>query len=211
MNWQKTARRAIVAFVLVFIAIVIAASRHRKPAPTGEPRRSASIRRQSSRATAPRRSRSIATARSYFSLNFGSQLTYPDGRSKLTGGVSVTADRNGRPFTVTSSEAEVAMKGSELDHARFLRDVKMKSNDLEVAADEATYSEAEGVVKIPGAVTFSRARMKGSGVGATYDRNREVLWLLDQAKITVAPDKSGQGALDASVEVGRPRPAGELR
>ena len=110
----------------------------------------------------------------------------------------MTADRNGRPFTVTSSEAEVAMKGSELDHARFLRDVKMKSNDLEVAADEATYSEAEGVVKIPGAVTFSRARMKGSGIGATYDRNREVLWLLDQAKITVAPDKSGQGALDAS-------------
>ena len=110
----------------------------------------------------------------------------------------MTADRNGRPFTVTSSEAEVAMKGSELDHARFLRDVKMKSNDLEVAADEATYSEAEGVVKIPGAVTFSRARMKGSGIGATYDRNREVLWLLDQAKIAVAPDKSGQGALDAS-------------
>ena len=37
MNWQKTARRAIVAFVLVFIAIVIAAGRHRKPAPTSEP------------------------------------------------------------------------------------------------------------------------------------------------------------------------------
>ncbi len=198
MNWQKTARRAIVAFVLVFIAIVIAASRHRKPAPTGEP--------------APKRVDPAAVVEGHGSqkiekyrdgkvvllLTFGSQLTYPDGRSKLTGGVSVTADRNGRPFTVTSSEAEVAMKGSELDHARFLRDVKMKSNDLEVAADEATYSEAEGVVKIPGAVTFSRARMKGSGIGATYDRNREVLWLLDQAKITVAPDKSGQGALDAS-------------
>jgi lipopolysaccharide transport protein LptA len=198
MNWQKTARRAIVAFVLVFIAIVIAAGRHRKAPPASEP--------------APRRVDPAAVVEGHGTgkiekyrdgrvvllLTFGSQLTYPDGRSKLTGGVSVTADRNGRPFTLTSSEAEVAMKGSDLDKAHFTHDVKLKSNDLEVAADEATYTEADGVVKIPGAVTFARARMKGSGVGATYDRNREVLWLLDQARIAVVADKSGQGALDAS-------------
>ena len=198
MSWQKNARRAIVAFVLVFVAIVIVAGRHRKPAPIGDP--------------PPRRVDPDAVVEGHGNgkieqsrdgrvvllLTFGSQLTYPDGRSKLTGGVSVTADRNGRPFTVTSREAEVAMKGSDLQTAHFIHDVRLKTNDLEVAADDASYSEKEGLVKIPGAVTFSRGRMKGSGIGATYDRNREVLWLLDQAKISVAPEKSGQGALDAS-------------
>jgi hypothetical protein len=69
-----------------------------------------------------------------------------------------------------------------------------------VAAGEASYAEAEGVVRIPGPVTFERGRMKGSGIGATYDRNREVLWLLDQARITVAADRTGHGGLDASAK-----------
>ena len=37
--------------------------------------------------------------------------------------------------------------------------------------------------------------MTGSGVGATYDQNRNVLWLLDQAKVDVAPEKNGSGAV----------------
>src|SRR5687768_14631746 len=44
----------------------------------------------------------------------------------------------------------------------------------------------------------SRARMKGTGVGATYERDRDILWLLDQAHITVAPDATGGGAMEAT-------------
>jgi lipopolysaccharide export system protein LptA len=40
--------------------------------------------------------------------------------------------------------------------------------------------------------------MKGSGVGATYDRNRDVLWLLAQAQLAVAPDATGAGTVDAT-------------
>ncbi len=40
--------------------------------------------------------------------------------------------------------------------------------------------------------------MKGSGVGATYDRNRDVIWLLADARITVTPDAAGAGAIDGS-------------
>jgi lipopolysaccharide export system protein LptA len=198
MTWQKKARLGIAAFVVVFVVIVIAAGRQRKAPTIPEP--------------APKRVDPAAVVEGHgtgkieqyrdgrvvYSLKFGSQLTYPDGRSKLTGGVSVDSDRNGRPFTITSREAEISMKGNDLQNAHFMEDVRLKSNDLEVAASDASYAESEGVVKIPGPVTFTRGRMKGSGVGATYDRNREVLWLLDKAHITVAADASGQGALEAS-------------
>ena len=55
-----------------------------------------------------------------------------------------------------------------------------------------------GILTIPGPVTFTKGRMKGSGVGATYDRNRDVIWLLADARITVTPDAAGAGAIDGS-------------
>lgn len=198
MTWQKKARLGIAAFVVVFVAIVIVTGRHRKAVlpPEAVPKRVDPAAVVEGHGTG--KIVNTQDGRVVFSLTFGSQLTYPDGHSKLTGGVSVTADRNGRPFTITSGEADVTMKGSDLETAHFMHDVKLKNNDLEVAANDASYSESEGVVKIPGPVTFTRGRMKGSGVGATYDRNREVLWLLDQAHIAVMGDAKGQGALDAS-------------
>jgi len=51
---------------------------------------------------------------------------------------------------------------------------------------------------VPGPVTFTRGRMTGSGTGATYDRNRDVLWLLADARITVAPDPTGGGAMQGT-------------
>lgn len=198
MNWQKKARLGLVAFVVLFVAVVIWTGRQRRPAPPSEPAPTRVDPAAVVEGHGTGRIQQTRDGRVVFLLEFGSQLTYPDGRSKLTGGVSLTADRNGRPFTVSSTDAEISMKGNDLQAARFLGNVKLKSNDLEVAASEASYAEAEGIVKIPGAVTFARGRMTGSGVGATYDRNREVLWLLDQARIKVAAEKSGQGGLEAS-------------
>ena len=54
------------------------------------------------------------------------------------------------------------------------------------------------MLNIPGPVVFRRARMHGTGVGATYDFNRDVLWLLEDAHITWIADEKGQGALKAT-------------
>ena len=54
------------------------------------------------------------------------------------------------------------------------------------------------MLNVPGDVRFTKGRMTGTGVGATYDRDRDVLWLLDQAHITVTPDEKGQGAVEAT-------------
>jgi lipopolysaccharide transport protein LptA len=68
--------------------------------------------------------------------------------------------------------------------------VVLENNDgLHVTTDEATYSSGEEVVRAPRKVEFTKGNLTGSGIGMTYDRKRDVLWLLDQAVITVAPDK----------------------
>ena len=69
-----------------------------------------------------------------------------------------------------------------------------------MTSDQANYDERTGVVTIPGAVQFTKGRLTGSGVGATYDQNRNVLWLLDQAKLTVKPDATGAGAAEATAK-----------
>ena len=40
--------------------------------------------------------------------------------------------------------------------------------------------------------------MTGKGTGATYDRNRDVLWILADAQISVTPDEKGGGAMQGS-------------
>ena len=198
MSWQKYARFGIAAFVIVFVAIVTVTLRQRKPAVAEPP--------ASKRVDPTAVVENVGTGRVDISkdgkivltLKFGTQLTYADGRSKLAGGVEVSSDRNGRPFAVTSREAEIALKGEDVEKAHFTGDVKLKSAGTEVAAEDASYNSAEGMVTIPGAVAFTRGRMKGAGVGATYDLNREVLWILDKANIKVTPDAKGQGELEAS-------------
>src|SRR6266542_970210 len=198
MTWQKKARAAIALFVIVFVAIVAVALRQRKGTPTQTPPpprvdKTANIENTGGGNYEQfRKDGSLA-----FRIKFGSQLSYPDGRTKL-GKAEITTTKNGKPFTITSDEADVLQSGPDLKTAHFIKHVKLTSEATEVTADDATYDEQAGMLTIPGAVAFRRGRMNGTGTGATYDFNREVLWLLKDAHIKVAPDDKGQGALDAT-------------
>jgi LPS export ABC transporter protein LptC/lipopolysaccharide transport protein LptA len=126
-----------------------------------------------------------------FTIEFGRQLTYPDGRSAF-GDVTVRIDnRGGRNFVITGKEAAVGENQSSVD---LKGDVVLTASDgLRATGGQATYAEGEGIVRVPGPVTFARARMTGSGVGFTYDKNRDTVWLLDQARIVVAAGEDDPG------------------
>ena len=196
MSWQKKTRTAIAVFVIVFAAVVLVALRQRKPAV-----RTPAPARQDPTSTVENTAGGLVEetkdGKVVFSMKFGSHFTYPDGRSRL-GKVDITSARNGKPFTISSDEADVLQSGQDLKSAHFMKHVKLTSEATEVTSDEATYDRDEGMLKIPGPVAFRRGRMAGTGVGATYDFNREVLWLLKDARIKVAPDEKGQGALAAT-------------
>jgi len=72
------------------------------------------------------------------------------------------------------------------------------SDGLSAATEHATYSDADGVVRAPGTVEYARGRMRGTGVGMTWEKAQDVLTILDRAVVHVAADDKGQGAAEIS-------------
>jgi len=132
------------------------------------------------------------------------QTEFADGRVRLDH-VHYTATRpNGVVFDIWADAAESqgkVVKGDQPGLIQLTGHVHTKSSDgLEVFTDSAVYDNVQGLATIPGKLTFTRGRLKGDGVGATYDRNRDVLWLQDQARVLREPDQAGGGALEASAK-----------
>ena len=204
MRWQRVAQVALLAIVVVFVAAVAASLRKQKgTTPPEEPPPPPAAAKGSELynpkgATIER----FDGDRKVLEAKLGPHTKFPDGRLMVTGFARVLTNRDGKNLVIESKEADIKLKQQEppgVETATFRGDVVLTTADgLEVKSAEATYSESDGIVRIPGAVNFKKDRMSGAGQGATYDRNRDVLWILDKAVIAVAPDASGQGGMDGS-------------
>ena len=124
------------------------------------------------------------------------RITYQSGRTKFFTTKVTILDRGGRNFEVTANEAEVAENQSAIDMRGNV--VINASDGLTVKTDNAIYTQSDETMRAPGPVAFSRGRMTGTSVGATYDKTRDVLWLVDQARIVVTPDEKGAGGVDVT-------------
>ncbi len=197
MRWQKLLRFAIAIFVVVFAGVVAVSLRRGHSSQTPPPE----VKKRDEKAVTQGGAGEIRNSekgKETFSLKFGNQLTYEDGRSKLGGGVTVVLpDKNGRAITIVSQDAEVSKPPdkAEVGNATFTGGVTLTTSDgITITSPTATYSDAEQMARIPGPVQFKKGRMTGSGIGATYDQTRNVLWLLENAKVDVVADKTGSGA-----------------
>ncbi|CAN5510364.1 hypothetical protein BH23ACI1_BH23ACI1_04620 [soil metagenome] len=196
MKWQKRARIAIALFVLGFVAVVVLAIRRPQPQPVDDPGVQFTDKAALAETTGGLIRHDWGAG---YSLKAETERIYPDGRVVYTEATFDMPDRGGRAVTVSSDELTVGMKEKELGTALLKGNVRLVTDDgLEMRSNEATYSSGEGLLTVPGPVEFTRGRMSGSGVGATYDQNRDVIWLLDQARIQVAPDAAGGGGLEAT-------------
>ncbi len=130
--------------------------------------------------------------REEFALDFDEQRTYKDGRTVATGLVVRVPNRNGRSFTIGAKEGTV---GTDKTSVLMTGDVVLKASDgLVATTDNASYADGEGIVRAPGPVSFARGGTTGSGVGFTYDKHRDTMWLLDQSVVHVAG--GADGAMD---------------
>src|SRR5688572_26069092 len=128
-------------------------------------------------------------------LEFQRQVTYEDGQTKLFDVKVVADNRGGRNYTITGDQAQV---GKDESSYHVNGNVRMETSDGLVAhAGEATYTDAEKMVRAPGPVKFSRGRMQGTGNGFIYDEQRDVLTILEQADVHFAAE-GAEGPMDVT-------------
>src|SRR5882672_4029495 len=121
------------------------------------------------------------------------QLTYEGGLTKLVGVKITVRNRGGRDYVVTGHEAQA---GENLKDLQLSGGVQLASDDgFIVKADTASFSQDTGLMLAPGAVTFERERMTGSGTGMTYDKNADVLSLADQSHVSLR-DEHGNPTME---------------
>jgi lipopolysaccharide export system protein LptA len=137
------------------------------------------------------------------SIDYKGMKTYDDGRTTFDQPHILSSDERG--FEAWSDRAETKGKSVHTDNPgemEFTGHVKVRTRDgLELLTDSAVYDDTTGGVRIPGPLTFTRGRMSGQGTGATYDRDRDLLTVLDQAHVTVAPEADGKGTMSATSKV----------
>jgi lipopolysaccharide export system protein LptA len=197
-SWQRRARVALVVFIAAFGLAVIVAIRERREPPPGE-----AIERVDPTAAVETTGAHIVQTRGgqeEFRIEAERYLSYPDGSLRIpasSDGTPVTVTvtgRGGRDFVLKGREAEV---GPDQSVATISGDVRLAGSDgLSVAADQATYEQSAEIIRIPGPLTFRRGRLAGSGVGAVYERQTDVLRLLTEARLAVAGAADGAGGVD---------------
>ena len=113
---------------------------------------------------------------------------YPDGATKLTGVKIRIHKAEGRTFTVLGTEAKVG-KG-ETQFEVFGTPLRLEDSDgFWLETDRATVSRLDQISHVPGAATFGKGRMSGSGTGFSYDNNREVLLISQQARVRTVDER----------------------
>jgi lipopolysaccharide export system protein LptA len=202
VRWQKIARLSIAAFVIVFAGVVVYSMRQRASVvkPAG-PDVAVSDPKVFSE-TGPGVFKNFKDNKAVTSIQFKRQMTYADGKTKAFGVTLGLTDKDGKPVTVTGDEAEILTpqgQSQAVNVGKITGHFRLETaSGIIVTAAEATYDKAKAMFSIPGPVEFTKGRMKGTSIGATYDEARNVFWLLEQAHIVVAPDAAGAGAMEGS-------------
>jgi lipopolysaccharide transport protein LptA len=185
-RWQRRVRLALVVVFIGVIAAVLLLMRQRAPQ---EPPRAPN--RLDPKAVAETRGGDVIQLkgeRRDIRVEFANQISYEDGRTKLIAFKATIDNRGGRTYEIAGQEAWVGAEQTSYD---VRGGVALRTSDgLVATTDQATFTELEGMLRGKGPIQFQRANMSGSGVGFTYDRQQDSLWLLDRAVIKFAATAS---------------------
>jgi lipopolysaccharide export system protein LptA len=193
VTWQRRARLVLALVALSVIGVVAYTLRPRETRVAPPP-----VARLDPKSTVETRGGDVIQlkgARENLRVAFQGQVTYADGRTKLLDVKVMVDNRGGRSYTIVGKEARVGEDQNSFDVAG---DVALETSDgLTAYGASATYTDAEKIVRVPGSVRFTQGRMSGSGVGFTYDEQRDIVTLLDQAVMHFAPE-GDQGSADVT-------------
>lgn len=192
MRWQRPAR-LIVAVAGIGIAVALYVQTRERPVADRPPVATPADPEARAQSSAGTELRFGVGGDVEFEIEHKGQRVYPDGRTewdqarlRVSDGTFLAAD-----FIETRGEGEGA------DDAGFSTlqargQVRLDTPEgASIRAEEATYVSETGVAVFPGAVTFARGRITGSGTGGEYHRDTGVFHLLAEAKVETAADEGG--------------------
>jgi lipopolysaccharide export system protein LptA len=129
---------------------------------------------------------------------------YRDGSVKLSG-------ESGNFFTILFHKGESRVIEIRTREAKISKDenyfdltgpVKLLDSDgFWLETDRATINRADSIFHVPGAATFGKGRMTGSGVGFSYDETRQVLLISQKARIKTV-DEAGKPVMEMTAGTG---------
>jgi lipopolysaccharide export system protein LptA len=198
--WQK-ALRIVVALVGIAVSLAVYFTmRERQVAPPPQP-----VERVDPAATIEISGsvlKSFTETFKDFEVNKARYSQYSDGSFKLT---PDGADRlqiviyrgETRTFRIAAREARVS---PDRNHFELTGPLRMDDSDgFWLETDTATVNRLDSIVQIPGAATFGKGRMSGSGTALTYDEARQVLAISKQTQVRTV-DESGKTVMQLSSE-----------
>jgi lipopolysaccharide export system protein LptA len=191
MKWQKWAR-LLVATIGIAAAVVVYATmgERAKPLPVSEPTRldPKAVIESSGNVV-----QQVRGERQDFLIEAERQLTYEGGMTKLLGVKITVRNRGGRDYVVSGREAQAGQNQKQL---QLTGGVELKASDgFTVRTENAAFNQDTGLMTAPGGVTFERDRLSGSGTGMSYDKNADILSLVDQSHVALR-DEQGKTTLE---------------
>ena len=191
MNWQKWARFLVAVIGITAAVVVYATMGERvKSIPATPPTR---IDPKAVIESSGNIVQQVRGTKQDYLIEAERQLTYEGGATKLVGVKITVRNRGGRDYVVTGREAQAGQSQKEL---QLGGGVQLAASDgFIVRTDAATFNQDTGLMVAPGAVTFERNRMNGSGTGMSYDKNSDVLSLTDQSHVALH-DEQGKVTME---------------
>jgi lipopolysaccharide export system protein LptA len=196
-SWQRRLRLSLIVFALglavgLFVALRRAGPRSTVQAPVAKRDPTTVVESASGRVL------KAFGAKEDLVVDYERMGQYADGHTMLMGVKAKVLQRGGRDFVVTAKEGQVQGEPPAME-VHVTGDVTITTSDgLVLRTNDASYADRDGIMHAPGPVVFSSSRMSGTAVGLTYDKTRDVLWLLDQAVIHLAPDDKGGERADVT-------------
>lgn len=134
-----------------------------------------------------------------FSISGTRTFTYEDGSVRFLGVTIRVPKADGREFVITAREATAGAGEAEYQVSGGV--VLVASDGFRLETDRALFHRDTAVARAPGLVRFTKGRLEGSGVEATYNDRDDVLYIARDAAIRMT-DEVGRLTLDATAAAG---------
>jgi LPS export ABC transporter protein LptC/lipopolysaccharide transport protein LptA len=196
-RWQRRARLVIAVSAVLFAVVLAWQWKPRQP-----PAVNATVPRNDPGAAievAGGRLERFKMSRQDVSVEFQRQSMYANGSMKLYGVTIVADEKDGNgALKATGKEADVGPDATTID---LRGNVRLESAEVTAHTDHATFAKTENIVRTPGSVELTEGKTTAKGVGMNFDRDRDVLTILDHAVISMGSDSGGTTEISSGTAI----------